>query len=126
MAGAGIERPPVHRITLAQIAVLVPLCLLLLAFDEVRAYSTLCGGLVAILPQAWFALVAFRRRGARAARSMARSAYAGEVGKFVLSMAGFAAVFAALRPVDGLSVFAGYLAMVAVQISGGWWLLRHQ
>jgi ATP synthase protein I len=96
----------------------------MLAFDEVRAYSTLSGGLVAILPQAWFALVAFRRRGARTARSMARSAYAGEVGKFVLSMAGFAAVFAALRPVDGVSVFAGYLAMLAVQISGSWWLLR--
>ena len=126
MTGAEIERPPVHRITLAQIAVLVPLCLLLLALDEVRAYSALCGGLVAILPQAWFARVAFRWRGARTARSMARSAYAGEVGKFVLSMAGFAVVFAALRPVDGLSVFAGYLAMLAIQISGGWWLLRQR
>ena len=39
MAGAEIARPPVHRITLAQTAVLVPLCLLLLAFDEVRAYQ---------------------------------------------------------------------------------------
>lgn len=124
MRGAEIQRPPVHRITLAQIAILVPLCLLLLAFDEVRAYSVLCGGLIAILPQAYFAVLAFRWRGARSAQSIARSGYAGELGKFLLSVAGFAVVFAALRPIDGPAVFAGYLAMLAIQITGSWWLLR--
>jgi ATP synthase protein I len=124
MVGAEIARPPVQRITLAQIAVLVPLCLLVLAFDEVRAYSALCGGLIAVLPQAWFARLAFRWRGARSARSIARSGYAGEVGKFILSIAGFAVVFATLRPIDGLAVFAGYLAMLAIQIIGSWLLLR--
>lgn len=124
MAGAEIERPPVHRITLAQIAILVPSCLLLLAIDKVCAYSALSGGLVAVLPQAWFATRVFRRRGARSAGTIARSAYAGEVAKFILSVAGFAAVFAALRPIDGAAVFAGYAAMLVVQITGGWWLLR--
>ncbi len=123
MAGAEIARPPVHRITLAQLAVLVPLCLLLLASDGVRAYSVLCGGLIAILPQAWFATLAFRWRGARSARAIARSGYAGEVGKFILSVAGFAAVFATVRPIDGLAVFAGYLAMLVIQIIGSWLLL---
>ena len=52
MAGAEITRPPVHRITLAQLAALVPICLLLLVFDKVCAYSALSGGLIAILPQA--------------------------------------------------------------------------
>ena len=122
MAGAEIARPPVHRITLAQLAVLVPLCLLL-ASDGVGAYSVLCGGLIAILPQAWFATLAFRWRGARSARAIARSGYAGEVGKFILSVAGFAAVFATVRPIDGLAVFAGYLAMLAIQITGSWLLL---
>ena len=107
MRGAEIQRPPVHRITLAQLAILVPLCLLLLALDEVRAYSVLCGGLIAILPQAYFAVLAFRWRGARSAQSIARSGYAGELGKFLLSVAGFAVVFAALRPIDGPAVFAG-------------------
>ena len=124
MNGAEISRPPVHRITLAQLAVLVPLCLLVLAFDEVRAYSVLCGGLVAVIPQAWFAALAFRWRGARSARAIARSSYAGEVGKFILSVAGFAIVFAAVRPIDGLAVFAGFLAMLALQITGSWLLLR--
>jgi ATP synthase protein I len=80
--------------------------------------------MIAILPQAYFALVAFRRRGAKSARAIARASYAGEVGKFLLSVAGFAVVFATLRPIDGLAVFAGYLVMLVVQIIGSWMLLR--
>ena len=123
MTGAEIARPPVHRITLAQLAILVPLCLVILALDEVRAYSVLSGGMIAILPQAYFAAQAFRWRGARSARAIARSGYAGEVGKFFLSFAGFAAVFAVVRPIDGLAVFAGYLVMLTIQIFGSWLLL---
>ena len=124
MPGAEIERPPVHRITLTQLAILVPLCLLLLAYDKVCAYSVASGGLIAIIPQAYFAALAFRWRGARSARAIARSSYAGEVGKFLLSVAGFAVVFATVRPIDGLAVFVGYLAMLAIQITGSWLLLK--
>ena len=124
MAGAEITRPPVHRITLAQLVILVPLCVILVAFDQVWAYSVLSGGLIAVLPQAYFATLAFRWRGARSARAIARSSYAGEVGKFLLSVAGFAAVFVMLRPISGLAVFTGYLAMLAIQILGSWLLLR--
>ena len=126
MTGAEIARPPVHRITLAQLVVLVPLCLLLLALDKVCAYSVLSGGLIAIVPQAYFAAVAFRRRGARSARAIARAGYTGEIGKFLLSIAGFAVVFAAVKPIDGLAVFAGFLAMLAIQITGSWLLLRER
>ncbi len=124
MAGAEIARPPVHRITLAQLAVLAPLCLLLVAYDKVTAYSVASGGLIAILPQAYFAMLAFRWRGANSARAIARSSYAGEIGKFVLSVAGFAVVFAVVRPISGLAVFAGYLVMLAIQITGSWLLLK--
>jgi ATP synthase protein I len=98
----------------------------ILALDEVRAYSVLSGGMIAILPQAYFAALAFRWRGARSARAIARSGYAGEVGKFFLSFAGFAAVFAVVRPIDGLAVFAGYLVMLTIQIFGSWLLLSRR
>jgi ATP synthase protein I len=124
MTGAEIARPPVYRITLTQLVVLALLCLILLASDKVRAYSMLSGGLIAILPQAYFAALAFRWRGARSARAIAHSSYAGQVGKFLLSIAGFAAVFVLLRPIDAPAVFAGYLAMLAIQIIGSWLLLR--
>jgi ATP synthase protein I len=123
MAGGEIARPPVHRITLAQLALLVALCALSLALDTVFAYSVLSGGLIAIVPQAYFAVLAFRWRGARSARAIARSSYAGEVGKFLLSVAGFALVFAVLRPINGPAVFGGYLVMLILQIIGSWWLL---
>ncbi|QFU77675.1 F0F1 ATP synthase subunit I [Halioglobus maricola] len=123
MPGAEIARPPVHRITLTQLAVLLFGCLALLAYDEVVAWSVAAGGLVAIVPQAYFAHLAFRWRGAKSARAIAQSSYAGEIGKFLLSVAGFAVVFAAIRPINGLAVFAGYLAMLTIQIIGSWLLL---
>lgn len=123
MNGAAITHPPVYRITLAQLALLVPFCLAALVFDTVAAYSVLSGGLVAIVPQAYFAALAFRWRGARSASNIARSSYAGEVGKFVLSIAGFGLVFALLRPINAPAVFMGYLLMLVTQISGSWWLL---
>lgn len=123
MAGAEIARPPVHRITLAQLTALLVVCLPVLAYDQVVAWSLAAGGLIAIVPQAYFAQLAFRWRGAKSAKAMARSSYAGEIGKFLLSCAGFAVVFAAVRPISGLSVFAGYIAMLAIQIIGSWLLL---
>lgn len=123
--GAEIARPPVHRITLAQLVLLPLLCVgMWLLRGQVSAVSVLCGGLVAILPQAYFAARAFRWRGASAARQIARASYAGEIGKFILSVAGFALVFAAVRPIEGAAVFIGYLAMLLIQIIGSWLLLR--
>lgn len=122
--GAEIPRPPVHRITLAQLAVLALLSLIALAFSSVGAYSLFCGGLIAIVPQAYFAGLVFRRRGAGSARAIARASYVGEVGKFVLSVAGFAVVFVTVRPIDGPLVFGGYTAMLALQVIGGWLMLR--
>ena len=123
MTGAEIARPPVHRITLAQLALLGLLSLGALAVNEVVAYSVLSGGLVAIVPQAYFALLAFRWRGAQSARAIARSSYAGVMGKFLLSIAGFALVFAVVRPINGPAVFVGYLVMLVAQITGSWMLL---
>lgn len=126
MSGAEIARPPVHRITLAQLALLVPSCLLLLAIDKVAAYSVLGGGLVAVVPQAYFAVLAFRWRGARFARGIVRSGSIGEAGKFLLTAIGFALIFATLRPINAPAVFVSYLAMLAIQVTGSWLLLRQQ
>lgn len=123
MVGAEIARPPVHRITLAQLVTLLIVCIPLFAYDTTVAWSLAAGGLVAIIPQAYFAMLAFRWRGASSARAIARSSYAGETGKFLLSVAGFAVVFATVRPISGLAVFTGYLVMLAIQIIGSWLLL---
>lgn len=125
MTGAKIARPPVHRITLFQCIGLTFLTLVsAFLFTDVITYSVICGGLIAIVPQAFFALRTFRYSGAQSAHAMARAGYSAEVGKFFLSCVGFAMVFALLRPIDGAAVFAGYVAMLMLHIFGSWWLLR--
>ena len=93
----------------------------------------MAGGVVAILPQAWFAGRVFRggRAGAElggdkaaAALVVARRGMAAAGGKFLLTAAGFVIVFAAVKPAAAWAVFAGYGAMLAIQIAGGWMLLR--
>lgn len=123
--GAPIATPPVYRISQAQLIVLALVCLALLPVNRVWAVSALCGGLVAVVPQAWFAAKAFTYRGARSARDVASAGYSGEVVKFLLSATGFAALFILLRPVAPLAVFGAFIAMLAIQITGSWILLRH-
>jgi ATP synthase protein I len=122
--GAAIARPAVHRITVIQVIVLVVVCGVLRPLDPVLALSMAAGGLIAIVPQAYFALRVFSRRGARSARHIARASYAGEIGKFVLAVAGFGLVFALLRPIEGWAVFAGYGGMLIIQVTGAWLLMK--
>lgn len=124
MHGAQISRPPAHRISYAQTVILVILCAGLGVKDQVVAYSLLLGGLIAILPHAWFTYQVFRRSGARSARQIAHGSYVAEVGKFALAVAGFGVVFAMVRPLSAGAVFAGYGVMIVIQVTGAWWLLR--
>ena len=69
------------------------------------------GGLIALLPNCYFAFRAFRYRGARAARLIVRSFYAGVAGKTILTAALFALVFVALKPLNAPAVFGGFIAV---------------
>jgi ATP synthase protein I len=122
--GAKLAAPPVHRVTVVQLAVLGILYLVTFRLvDADAAGSLVAGGLCNALPQVWFALVLYGSR-RRSPRTAAGVAYAAEAGKFALSAAGFALVFALLRPVVAPAVFGGFAAMLFVQIAGGIWLLR--
>lgn len=121
---ARISRPPVHRISIVQAAVLLIFWAGLAGWDETAAMSFGMGGLVAVIANAWFALGVFRWQGAGVAQQAARSSYGAEIGKFLLAVAGFALIFAKLRPIEGWAVFAGYGVMLVIQIVGSWWLLR--
>lgn len=124
MSGARIKTPPVFQITLVQCVILF-LTWLGLRWDQPLVASSLVyGGAIAVIPQAYFATRLFRQRGAQAATRIARAGYAGEVGKFFLSAAGFAAVFAGVRPIEGWAVFVGYGVMVVIHIAGTWRLMR--
>jgi len=75
---------------------------------KVTGLSALLGGLIAWLPNTYFALRAFRHRGARAAQKIVRSFYAGAFGKMILTMAMFAVVFIKVHPLSALALFVGF------------------
>lgn len=121
-----VAKPPVYLISLAQLGMLSVLCLALLLIDKVLAYSVALGGLIAIGPQAYFANRVFRFRGAKSAKQMANASYGAEVIKFVLTAAGFACVFALVRPIDGLAVFAGFIGMLVIHSVGALLISRRR
>ncbi|TBU92129.1 F0F1 ATP synthase subunit I [Phytopseudomonas dryadis] len=109
------ERLPFHRLPVFPVLMVQLLVVLVLAAvcwqwrGAVAGYSGLCGGLIAWLPNLYFAHKAFRFSGARAAQAIVRSFYAGEAGKLILTAVLFALVFAGVRPLDALAVFGVFL-----------------
>ncbi|MDX1299878.1 MAG: F0F1 ATP synthase subunit I [Pseudomonas sp.] len=105
------NRLPFHRLAVFPVLLTQLLVLLLLAlvlwqwYGAVAGYSGLCGGLIAWLPNVYFAHKAFRFSGARAAQAIVRSFYAGEAGKLVLTAVLFALTFAGVKPLEPLAVF---------------------
>lgn len=106
------NRLPFHRLAVFPVLLVQLLVLLLLSLvvwqwqGLVAGYSGLCGGLIAWLPNVYFAHKAFRFSGARAAQAIVRSFYAGEAGKLVLTAVLFALTFAGVKPLEPLAVFA--------------------
>lgn len=112
-----MSKPPVLVIAAAQL-LLVSLAGAGLHYGgkPVTALSVVIGGALCALPNAYFGLRAFRgmpwrgkpqpfdrgtqQRGARVASRVLENFYRGEAGKFVLTLAGFAAVFALVRPLN--------------------------
>ncbi|UTA47944.1 ATP synthase subunit I [Simiduia sp. 21SJ11W-1] len=78
--------------------------------------SCLLGGMVAIVPHAYFAGLAWRFSGARSAPWVVKSFYRGESGKFVLTLVGFGLIFTSPLPVQPLMLFATYCLFLAVQV----------
>ncbi|SEK57831.1 ATP synthase protein I [Pseudomonas agarici] len=118
-----IRRPnrlPFHRLAvfpvlLAQWVILLVAALVLWQwYGGVAGYSGLCGGLIASLPNMYFAHRAFRFSGARAAQSIVRSFYAGEAGKLILTAVLFALTFAGVKPLAPIAVFGVFVLTQSV------------
>ncbi|WP_285762571.1 ATP synthase subunit I [Biformimicrobium ophioploci] len=113
-----MKKSPVLRIALVQLLLTLAAALALLAFDTVAARSVLLGGLLCAVPNAYFGFYAFRHSGARNTREVLKGFQRGEAGKFALTLAGFAAVFATVRPLNALLLFIAFGVCTLLQ-----WLL---
>jgi len=105
-----IKTPPIGRISLIQMAAMLLLSgISLVVLGTVSAYSVFLGGLISIIPNAYFAAKVFSRTGARAMETVVRNAYLGEFIKLALMGAGFSLVFVLVKPLQPLSLFAGFV-----------------
>ena len=111
---SSLPRPPLWRVLLAESGLLIATALAAVLVDPVAGKSLLCGGLVFLVPQAWFAWRVFRYRGAGAARQVVQGFYRAEAGKFLLGCAGFAAVFVGVRPLHAPAFFGAYIVLYVV------------
>lgn len=109
------NRLPFHRLAVFPVLLAQLIALLLAAVTlwqwhgVVAGYSGLCGGLIAWLPNVYFAHKAFRYSGARAAQAIVRSFYAGEAGKLIFTAVLFALTFAGVKPLVPLAVFGVFM-----------------
>ena len=83
-----------QRLLMCQLIITMLLATIAIIFSgTLAAKSALLGGLVSLVPNAYFARKLFRYRGAHAARQIVSSFYKGEASKMVLSILMFALVF---------------------------------
>ncbi len=107
---------PIHRAIACQSLVWLALVVLATtALGMVAGYSVALGGLISLLPGSWFMMRYFRLSGARAMEQVVRNAFVGEAVKLVQIVAGFALVFALVKPLSPLAVVGGFLV---VQVAG--------
>ncbi len=112
------HRTPASPVLLWQLIITLIVALALWFFQGwIASYSGLLGGLVALIPNSYFAYRVYRYSGARSARAIVTELYAGEAGKLILTAVLFIAVWLGVKPLDVVAVFAGYLVVLAVGAS---------
>ncbi len=96
------------RFVLTQLLVTLSLSATLLIFDWVAAYSSLIGGLIATLANAWFAIKVFRVKPTVTAETLLTTFYVGEIYKFIFTGAMFVIVFVLIKPLSVMALLLVY------------------
>lgn len=119
-----IAKPEILRWQCIELAALVLIAALVAVKDFELARAIAIGGLIALIPQMYFAFHAFRFRGARAMRQVTHSFFRGEAGKFLLTCVFFALAYGALKPREPIAVLLSFMAWHAINLAVGAVLLR--
>ncbi|MFW9605225.1 MAG: ATP synthase subunit I [Pseudomonas sp.] len=88
-----------------------------LFFSRVVGLSAGLGGLIAWIPNLYFAYKSFRYFGARSVKAIVQSIWSGEMGKLILTAVLFALVFAGVEQVNVAALFVGYVAVLGIAAS---------
>ena len=113
LALVNLKAPPVYKIIVAQfIATLLAALGAFVLKGGVTGYSVFLGGMASVLPNAYFAIKAFRYGGARQMPQVLKSFYVGESGKIIITAAMFALVFAGIKPLNEFAVIISYILIL--------------
>ncbi|MDR3443365.1 MAG: F0F1 ATP synthase subunit I [Legionella sp.] len=107
-----LSKRGIVRLWLVQLIVtLVFAVLCAVAYGANAASSALLGGMVCVIPNAYFARKLFKYQGARSAKQIVNSFYKGEAIKILLSVLLFTAVFIWVK-ITPLAFFAAYIMIL--------------
>jgi len=96
---------------LVQLCVSVVVALVLWAWiGEVAGASALLGGAAVVIPNGFLAARLLQPSRDESARVIMRAAWIGEIGKLLLTVLLFAAIFGAVRPLEPPAFFGGFIA----------------
>jgi len=116
----------IRRLLLVQLGITIILALLFaLVMSLNAACSALLGGLVCIIPNAYFASKLFQFHGARAAKQIVNSFYKAEALKIIVSIILFTAVFVLCR-ITPLAFFASYIIVMMTHWFAPWIIVNKQ
>lgn len=111
-----IPRPAVMKVVRLQGLTLAVVAGIALLLDTEIGVSILLGGLIQLIPQAWFTWQAFKYAGANHVGVIVRSMYRGEAGKLVLTACGFTVVYSVMDNVNAIALMGAFITMLGVQI----------
>ncbi|KTD57170.1 ATP synthase subunit I [Legionella sainthelensi] len=107
-----LSKRGIVRLWLVQISVtLVFAAFCVLAYSANAGISALLGGVVCIIPNAYFATKLFKYQGARSARQIVNSFYKGEALKIFISIFLFTVVFLFFK-ITPLAFFVSYIMIL--------------
>lgn len=120
--GTRFIRLPFARWLIAEGTILIILSVLWSFESRLAGYSALLGGLIYVIPNAYFAHRMFRFQGARNARLMVGDLFRAESVKLALTAVFFAAVFILMEPVHAPALLFTFAVMVVLSSALRWFI----
>jgi len=111
---------PLGKWLIIEMAVLLIVSLLWLLESRLAGYSALIGGLIFVIPNAYFAHRAYRYQGARQMHLAVSNIFRAESIKLALTAVFFAAVFTLMEPVHVPALLFTFAVMVVLGTALRW------
>jgi ATP synthase protein I len=111
---------PLGKWLIIEMAVLLILSMLWLLESRLAGYSALIGGLIFVIPNAYFAHRAYRYQGARQMHLAVSNIFRAESIKLALTAVFFAAVFTLMEPVHVPALLFTFAVMVVLGTALRW------